>query len=217
MKPTQQDLYRPYEAYAATLKRKIKQEFNRLILAGFDELNVIRVQSITESIWKRVDRFNRDAYAEMCEWTYEWVYVQYGDKPPHKDWTKVVDDWLRGYDPVTKYIYDRELERKRLRLNEGVLTTRETQDRPGLTDVVRTAANLLLTQSLQYGLDLIGETELEAFQEAAEDEDALIRYNACNDSKTCNECWKLNGKVFTVSEAPHIPQHYRCRCWYTRA
>ena len=216
MKPTQPDRYRPYEAHAATLKRKLKQEFNRLLLAGFDELNVIRVQSITESIWKRVDRFNRDAYAEMCEWTYEWVYVQYGDKTPHKDWTKVVDDWLRGYDPVTKYIYDRELERKRLRLNEGVLTTRETQDRPGLTDVVRAAANLLLTQSLQYGLDLIGETELEAFHEAPEDEDALSRYNACNDSKTCNECWKLNGKVVKVSEAPHIPQHYRCRCWYTR-
>ena len=217
MKPTQQDLYRPYEAYAATLKRKIKQEFNRIRLAGFDELNVIRVQSLTESIWKRVDRFNRDAYAEMCEWTYEWVYVQYGEKPPHRDWTKVVDDWLRGYDPVTRYIYDRELERKRLRLNEGILATRENQDRPGLEDVVRTAANLLLTQSLQYGLDLIGETELEAFQEAAEDEDALVRYNACNDSKTCNECWKLNGKVFRISAAPHIPQHYRCRCWYTRA
>ena len=214
MKPTQADLYREYDAYSETLKRKIKQEFNRILLAGWDELNVIRTQTITESIWKRIDRFNRQAYADMCEWTYEWVYVQYGDKIPEKDWTKIVDDWLRGYDPVTKYIYDRELERKRLRLNEGILTTRETQDRPGLDQVVRSAANLLLTQSLQYGLDLIGECELQAFRDV---DATYVRYHACNDSKTCTDCHELDGQVFRISEAPSIPQHYRCRCWYTRA
>lgn len=184
------------------------------MLAGFDELNVVRTREITEKIWTRIDRFNRQAYAEMCEWTWEWVYVLYGEDPPHKDWTKVVDNWLRGYDPVTKYIYDREMERKRLRLNEGILASREAQDRPGLTEVVMTAANLLLTQSLQYGLDLIGEVEVEAYDDLDVDE---VEYHACDDDRTCSTCREDDGKIFSLEEAPKIPRHYRCRCWYTPA
>ena len=196
------------------LERKIKQEFNRILLAGFDELNVIRVREMTESIWKRIDKFNRAAYREQCEWVWEWVYdiFGYGEEAPAKDWTRIVDNWLRGYDPVTKYIYDREMERKRLRLNEGILATRETQDRPGLTEVVKTAANLLLTQSLQYGLDLIAQVQTEAYDALDVDE---VQYHACNDDRTCGECWKDDGKIYRLEEAPKLPRHYRCRCWYT--
>lgn len=215
MKPTQAELYRRLDQYAELIRKKIKQEFNRLLLAGFDELNVVRTKELTKTIYERVDRMNRQHYADICEWTFEWVYVQYGKDPPDGDWTKVVDDWLKGYDPVTKYVYDAELERKRLRLNEGILASREYQDRPGLEDVVRTAANLLLTQSLQYGLDLIGEMEERAY-EAAGGEDGLIQYHSCNDSRTCGECKGYDGQVFRASEAPRIPIHARCRCWYTR-
>lgn len=176
---------------------------------------MIRVKTLTETVWKRVDRINRKHYEELCEWVYEWVYVQYGDNPPDRDWTKVVDDWLRGYDPTTRYVYEAELERKRLRLCEGILSCRETQDRPGLEDVLRTAASLLLTQSVQEGLDIMGETQLEAFAEAGGDE-ALVQYHACDDDRTCGECKACDGKIYRISEAPRIPRHYRCRCWYTR-
>ena len=214
MKPTQQDLYRPYEAYAAALKRKIKQEFNRIRLAGFDELNVLRVKQLTEGIYERVDRLNRAAYADICDWVYEWVYVQYGKEPPDRDWTKVVDDWLKGYDPVTRYLYGPELERKRLRLAEGILTAAAGMDRPMLEDVLKTAASLLLTQSLQAGMDLLAEAETEAYTEA--DPEAMVQYHACDDDRTCKDCRDYDKKVFRISEAPRIPQHYRCRCWYTR-
>ena len=134
----------------------------------------------------------------------------YGEELPPKDWTRIVDRWLRGYDPVTKYIYDRELERKRLRLNEGILTTKETQN--ALNDALKLAANLLLTQSLQYGLDLVAQMELEAYDALDVDE---VMYHACDDEKTCKECWKDNGKIFRLEEAPRVPRHNRCRCWYT--
>ncbi len=202
-----------YDAYTETLKKKIKQEFNKLQLAGFDELNVIRVTKVTKRIWKQIDRMNRKAYADMCGWVYDWVYMLYGDIPPDMDWVRYVDEYLKGYDPVTRYVYGPELERKRLRLTEGILTVRETQDRQGLEDVLRTAANLLLTQSLQYGLDLIAKVEMQAFEEEGE----YVRYNSCGDSRVCEDCEELDGKIFPIDEAPRIPQHYRCRCWYTPA
>lgn len=212
---TQAELYKPYDEYSAALKRKVKQEFNRILLAGFDELNVIQAKKTTQVIWERIDRFIRKHLRELYGWVYEWVYVLYGKEPPDRDWTKAVDDWLKGYDPVTRYVYATELERKRLRLTEEILTAREYQDRPGLEQTVKTAAGLLLTQGLQYGLDLMGEAEKRAYEEVAED--AYVKYNACDDDRTCGDCWQYNGKVFPIDAAPRIPQHYRCRCWYTPA
>lgn len=214
MKPTQAELYKPFEAFAGQLERLVKQEFNRLTLAGFDQLNVIRTAELTAQIYQKIDRFCRKHYEEICEWVYEWVYVQYGKDSPDKDWTKVVDRWLKGYDPVTRYVYGSELERKRLRLNEGILTAREYADRKMLTEAVRTAAGLILTQGMQYGLDLIGEMQEQAYQEA--DPESELLYHACDDNRTCDDCRECDGKIYKASEAPRIPQHYRCRCWYTQ-
>lgn len=211
----QDELFRPYDRYGEALKRKIRQEFNRLLLAGFDELSVVQAKQTTKTIWERVDRFIRKNLRELCAWVYEWVYVLYGKKPPDRDWTKVVDDWLKGYDPVTRYVYDNELERKRLRLLEEILTAREFQDRPGLEKTLKTTAGLLLTQGLQYGLDLMGETEKRAYEEIGPE--VYVQYHACDDDRTCEDCWQYNGMVFPIDEAPRIPQHYRCRCWYTPA
>lgn len=215
MKPTQASLYKPFDEFAEKARKTIQQEMNRLILAPWDELHITQAKRKTEILFKRIDRMNRKAYRELCEWVYEWVLLQYDREPEERDWTKVVDDWLKGYDPVTMYVYDSEMERKRLRLVEGILTAMETQDRQALTEVVRAAGSLLLTQSLQYGLDLMGETERKTFEET--DEEEMLVYHACNDSRTCAECHADDGKVFRKSEAPRIPRHYRCRCWYTRA
>lgn len=215
METTQEALYSRHDRFAELIRKKVRQEFHRLLLSGWDELNVTRAAEVTRTIYERVDRMNRRHYAEICEWVYEWVYVQYGREVPYRDWTKVVDDWLKGYDPTTKYVYENELERKRLRLYEGILACRETLDRPGLEKLLKQAADLLVTQSIQYGLDLVGEMQEEAYGDAA-DEDELLLYHACDDSRVCSECWDCNGKVYPVNGAPRLPQHYRCRCWYTR-
>lgn len=217
MKPAADNLFLPYDAYAKAVKEKIRQEFRRLTLAPFDQLTVVGTKQLTERVFREVDRLNRRHWAALCEWVYEWVYVQYGDNPPDRDWTKVVDDWLKGYDPVTRYRYDTEAERKRLRLAEGVLTAREQADRKMLDEVVKTAAGLLLSQSLQAGLDIMGEIQAEAYEEAGEGLDELLLYHSCQDERVCEECEADDGKVFRKKDAPKIPRHYRCRCWYTRA
>lgn len=216
METTQAELYRRYDDYAVEIMKVIRDEFTPLRLAGFDELTVTNTIRRTKLIYERIDKRNRKAYREMCDWVYEWVYVQYGKNPPNKDWTKVVDAWLKGYDPVTQYVYVNELERKMHRLNEGILSCREETNHAGLEDVIRTASNYLLTQSLQTGLDLMGEMQKRAFADA-EDEEAKVQYHACDDDQTCGECHADDGKIFRLSEAPRIPRHYRCRCWYTRA
>ena len=55
----------------------------------------------------------------------------------------IIVEILLAYNLVTGYIYDREAERKRLRLNEQILTAREYDDRGALNESLRRIAQYL--------------------------------------------------------------------------
>lgn len=41
-----------------------------------------------------------------------------------------------------------------------------------------------------------------------------VRRNAVLDNKTCNDCSSSNGKIFDLKDAPDLPVHPLCRCFY---
>lgn len=43
---------------------------------------------------------------------------------------------------------------------------------------------------------------------------ALVKYNATLDKRTCPTCASRDGRVYTVQDAPSLPAHTRCRCTY---
>ena len=43
-----------------------------------------------------------------------------------------------------------------------------------------------------------------------------VRRNAILDARTCAECSSENGTVYPINDAPSLPEHVRCRCYYEK-
>jgi len=214
MKPfANKKLYKPLDEYLENLKKKIRTEFNHLLLAGFDGLNILSVKRSTQDMFDRFERFNRDQYVLLVKAAWLWAFDCMGKEPPEMDYLDFVMEYLNGYDPITQYVYQKEIDRKRMRLNEAILTAREYKDQAMFEKTIKRAADLWYTQSNQYGIDLVNATIVEAYDRAGIDS---VRWNTVIDGRECKTCRERNGFVYTIRNAPGRP-HYGCRCYYTPA
>ena len=116
---------------------------------------------------------------------------------------------LTGYNLVTGYLYSKETDRKRLRLNEQILTAREYSDRQMFQESLRRAANLWWTQTVQYGVSMVDEATIKGFKDMGVKE---VRWIAADDEKTCPTCGERDNKVYRLNKIPPKP-HYGCRCY----
>lgn len=207
-------MYKHLDSLLAKVKEKIRTEFNRLGVMGFDELNVVNTKKVTKEMFDRILAENEKAYQKAAKKAYtkakkEAEVLGY----TAEDKEELDHEWLLGvllaYNLVTGYLYDREAERKRLRLNEQVLTAREFGDRKMLNDSSRKSANLLWTQTMQYGIDVVDKATLQAYKDMGVEK---VRWVAELDSRTCKVCRQRNGKIYELSKFPTKP-HYNCRCY----
>ena len=100
---------------------------------------------------------------------------------------------------MTGYVYDREAERKRLRLNEQILTAREYDSRELFNNSLRKTANLLWTQIIQYGVDVVDKASLQAYKDMGVKK---VRWITNEDGRECNECRERHRKIYKISEVP---------------
>ena len=121
---------------------------------------------------------------------------------------RVVIGILLAYNLVTGYLYGREAERKRLRLNEQILTASEYDDRQMFNAGVRRTADLWWTQTSQYGIDVVDKATLKAYKDMGVEK---VRWIAELDSKTCKTCRSRDGKIYNIDKVP-AKTHYACRC-----
>ena len=124
-------MYKHLDALLEKAKKKLRTEFNRLGLLGFDELNVMNTKNVTKAMFDRLLSENEKMYQKAADKAYskaKQTALDAGYREEEKT-AGVGGEWLAGvllgYNFVTGYVYDREAERKRLRLNEQILTARE--------------------------------------------------------------------------------------------
>lgn len=207
-------MYEYLDSLLVDLKKKIRTEFNRLGVMGFDELNVIATKKITKEMFDRLLTANEKAYLRVANEAYRRAVKSAKDEgfaskeseSPDLDWLLAV---LLGYNLVTGYIYDKESERKRLRLNEQMLTAREYLNRELYNDSLRKTANLWYTQTAQYGVDVVDKATLKGFKDMGV---KYVRWIAVEDDKTCSDCDDRNNQIYKLSEVPD-KTHYQCRCY----
>ena len=197
----------------------------------FDELNayeyadkVVKAYSL-----KFIRMFNRckawknkkpkdiiDDFFEFYEDLYEMALVAYLDiarhyyQPDHKA-TKIdrkwVDKFLNRYDPIAKYIFKQETDRKRSRHTEAVIAS-ETPDKE--TD---TALRYWSNMFRQFA-DAIADA---AFNQGLKDDEIKkVRWRTEQDNRVCLECKAREGKIYPISQVPPKP-HIGCRCWLEKA
>ena len=197
-------MYQYLDEQLSKAKKRLRTEFNRLSVMGFDELNVVNTRKITKDMFDRLLSDNEKMYLKVALKAYSSAGGNAG---------QLDEEWLVGvlamYNLVTGYLYKSEAERKRLRLNEQILTAREYSDRAMYNDSLRRSANLWYTQTAQYGISVVDEATLKAYRDMGVKE---VQWIAMDDGKECEDCKSRNGKIYKITEVPD-KSHYGCRCY----
>ena len=207
-------MYQYLDHLLETNKKRIQREFNRLNVMGFDELNVTNTKKVTNEMFERLLGENEKTYLSAAKKAYASAKKTASDAgfDGGTD-TEMNLDWVIGillaFNLVTGYLYHQEAERKRLRLNEQILTAREYNNRDFYNNSLRRTANLWWTQTMQYGIDMVDEATLQAYMDKGVDK---VRWVAILDSGTCPECRERNDKIYKITEVPS-KTHYNCRCY----
>lgn len=207
-------MYEHLDSQLEKAKKRVRVSFNRLGMLGFDELNVTNTKRVTKSLFDRLLSDNEKMYLKVADKAYSKAKktaegVGYREAEP----SEVDGEWLLAvllaYNLVTGYLYDREAERKRLRLNEQILTAREFDSREMYNESLRKTANLWWTQTQQYGIEVVDEATVQAYRDMGVDK---VRWVAELDSRTCDVCRSRSGKIYDIKKVP-AKTHYACRCY----
>lgn len=204
-------MYRYLDTVLADLKKKIRREFNYLGSMGFDELNVVNTRKITQEIFDRLLAENNDAYLKVAKKAYRAAKVieSVDEKVVEGVDDKFVETTLSAYNLVTGYLYFKEVERKRLRLSEQILTAREYDDRTAFNASLRKTANLWYTQTSQYGVDIVDAATLKAYKDSGVE---YVMWMSQDDGKECADCENRHKKIYRITDVP-AKTHYGCRCY----
>ena len=180
----------------AYLNKQYAKLFRRV--TSFDELNVINVSheiydeavEITEQEATRLVKSVYDSYCESEEITASEAH----------DFTVVL---MGAYNPVTKYIYTNEMDRKRSRFAEGVISS----DTP--RNEVDLAKRLMVSVNKQFVDDATFDAVVKAYKD---DGVKRVRWITAADDRRCQECKARHRKIYPIDKIPTNP-HLHCRCY----
>ena len=184
------------------LKKKAIKRFDdaKSKAAGvkFDELNVL---GICKDLYVLLESDSFRTYLELAIKKYL-ASQPHGNEAPTEEWLL---DYLEEYDPVTKYVYRNEVERKRDRLAEAVnaSTAKATEFNRGLGYWV---------QMMAHYADAVNDAAtIKAFKDAGI---VKVKWNSQQDGKVCLICLERNGRTYPIDKIPPKP-HWGCRCFLT--
>lgn len=210
-------MYKYLDSLLEIEKKKVRAEFNHLSVMGFDELNVVNTRKITQDMYDRFLRDNEAMYLKAAKDAYKKAVKKAKADGYLGEENKTDADFvlgvLAGYNLITGYLYQKEADRKRLRLNEQILTAREYSNGTMYQASLRTAANLWWTQTAQYGISMVDEATLKGFKDMGVKE---VRWIAADDEKTCPVCGARDNRIYKLRNIPPKP-HYGCRCYVVPA
>ena len=204
------------------LLRETKVDFRGLTLAAWDELNIIQLKVALNRMYskmaKRAERmYIRIAEQERDDLLDDLVELELIKDPgayrKRIDVTKWVSDQLSKPNPVTQYFFWPEVDRKRMRLQEAILTGKHFADKGMVDKAIHTGLRLFSQQLEQFGIDITENIRQEVFEQTSEfdPEDIQWVWVTQHDSKVCEECASREGMVVSMSRLP--TRHYYCRCY----
>ena len=180
----------------AYLNKQYAKLFRRTIAA--DELNVINAShEIYETAYKLIEQ----EAARLVKS----VYGSYRKSANDTEFDPVsfVLVLLLAYNPVTKYVFKNEIERKRSRFAEGVIASNTPRAEVDL------AKRLLAGITAQFMDDATFESMVQAYRDNGTEE---VRWITAEDDRRCKQCASMHNKIYPINKIPPKP-HIHCRCW----
>ena len=179
-------------------------------MALFDEMNIRATKKHVRKLYKSAYKIILNEFLEilnpLCQEIYDEAIALGFDgdmRDLDEGW---IEEFFDEYNPVTKYVFSNELDRKESRLFEALVASSAER-----LESYKTAESLLARQVDQYSIDLEDAVARTVYKAIGVEK---VKWNAEIDHKTCGVCSELDGEVFDLNNAPQ-KQHYHCRCWLT--
>ena len=188
--------YSTTDKVIAYLNKQYPKLFRRV--TGFDELNVIPVShEIYDSIYELVKR----EATRLSDVVYR--SKEKPDVESEFDPAVFIAALLLAYSPVTKYVFENELERKRARFAESMIASETPSEE--LTRAIRLVAGM----NAQFMDDVTFEAMLQAFRDSGVTQ---VRWVTSPDDRRCKQCASRHMQIYSINNVPAKP-HIHCRCW----
>lgn len=193
-------MYRFTDKILAYLNKRFIKRFKSLkSVLKFDEIN--RIKTEVDDCYRECYEETRSKYREIGRYAYQRATDKNPDDIIDYLW---IDKFLREYDPVTKYVFKNEADRKRARAFEGIVSTRSPKE-------IGTALRLWAAQVRQWGDEVTDKATIQGYKDIGV---TKVRWNTEKDDRRCIECARREGKVYDINRIPDKP-HIGCRCWLT--
>lgn len=191
-------MYEYADKVVSYLNGRFIEMFGKLkSLASMDELNVL--QSVKE-VYREADALARKMLYQIAVFAYE--------NASGEDVSVITEQWLlevvlEAYDPITKYSYVNEVERKCSRLFESILAS---ENKSAEIDSALRYWSAMVTQ---YSIITTDAATKQAYMDSGVEE---VMWVSVKDNRRCAVCKSRDGKIYLIEEVPPKP-HLGCRCY----
>ena len=177
-------------------------------MALFDELNIVGVKKHIHKLYNDAFKAIKSEFVSILNPLYEEIYdeaLALGFDGDLEDLDEAwVEEFFDEYNPVTKYVFRNEIDRKESRLFESLVASTAERHQS-----YKTAENLLVRQVKQYSIELEDSVAKAVYKAVGVQK---VKWVAEHDHRTCGVCAEMDGEVFELDKAPD-KQHINCRCY----
>lgn len=202
-------MYEKSDKAISYLQKECIKLFRKLKTLPFDEMNIL---SATKATYAKADNISREAFFALADSVYRDTLDDEDDEAfmlgiiAGRDISKNLDAWLQEqlnrYNPVTKYVYAHEVERKQARCAEALIATKSPKEADN-------ALKYWIQQVSQYSDDVEYGATILAYSDLGIEK---VRWVTEKDDRVCAICAERDGKEYPIDNIPDKP-HYGCRCW----
>ena len=203
----------PYQisnAAAEKITTKIHREFRHNRLALFDEMNIVQTKKHVHKLYGKIYEIVKQEFMKIVNEIYQTIYDEAVAMGFDGDIRNLDEAWVEEffdlYNPVTKYVFSNEIDRKESRLFEALVSNELERLKS-----YAYAERLITNQIEQYSIDLEDSIAKVVYEDTKVKK---VMWNAELDHKTCGVCSELDGQIFELNDVPP-KQHHNCRCWIT--
>lgn len=190
--------YKTTDKVVAYLVKRYTKIFRKAKgLTSFDELNVI---GLSHEIYDEALEITKTETARLADVVYKKHHAAEEPQLPGIGW---VLGLMAAYNPVTKYIYEKEVDRKRAKFAESVIAS-ETK-----AAEIDAAFRSWVAMNKQFADDVTFDTIVKAYKDSGVE---YVRWVTHPDDRRCKECKSRHGKVYHIDKVPAKP-HRNCRCY----
>ncbi len=186
------------DAMISYMDKRLVRMFSPLkSLLSYDEINAL---TAVTGVYENALRMAKASFLQIANRYYAESRFERDMRSLDEQW---VDELLASYDPVSRYIFDSEYDRKRMRLFEALVAS------PVKDQEVKSAVRALSFMLRVYAVRMADEAVIEAMNDEGV---AKVEWVAEMDNRTCPTCWKRDGRIYELLKLPPKP-HPNCRCW----